>query len=251
MYPRKISHIFVLLGISVLLTEILMLIIGLCNKQELFQSSVIARFVLIGFPLVVVHLVVWWRNQKCDFDHVMVTNANKSIVISLIGTLLLIETSEVLRMGFSVQHPYLYGSWVNLISMVVLGPILEEWIFRGIYLKGLLVSSQHRNWVAVAFVSILFGVIHFDVLQGLSLNNVMHVVYAIVIGFALSVLYLKFGSLLINVLIHILINGLGVVLSVCCSSCESQSWNLVVGYGLFILMIPFLYVSLKRLWYLS
>ena len=251
MYPRKIYHIFVLLGVSILLIEILMLIIGLCNEQEWFQSSVTATFFLIGLPIFVVHSLVWWRNRKYDFNHLTVSKANMPIILLLISILLLVEVLEVLCMGFSVQHPYLYGSWKEILSMVVLGPVFEEWIFRGIYLKGLLTSGQCRKWVAVAFVSILFGIIHFDLARGLTWNNVMQVLYASVIGVALSIVYMKFGCLILNILYHMLINGTGIALSLGLSSCEPLSWSVTIGFVLYVLTIPVLYFALRRLWFLS
>ncbi|MBQ6681752.1 MAG: CPBP family intramembrane metalloprotease [Prevotella sp.] len=44
---------------------------------------------------------------------------------------------------------------------VFIGPVAEEFIFRGVFLNGLL--SRYHPWIAIAFTGMLFGILHFDV----------------------------------------------------------------------------------------
>ena len=93
---------------------------------------------------------------------------------------------------------------------VVLGLLvagLEETVFRGILLGGLLQRLQlrltRRLWIAVLGSSLLFGLSHVMNLTHQSLPmTLMQIVQAFGLGLVLSALYLRTGSLLWAMLFH-------------------------------------------------
>nr|WP_251047073.1 CPBP family intramembrane glutamic endopeptidase [Hymenobacter sp. ISL-91] len=74
-------------------------------------------------------------------------------------------------------------------------PVLEEVLFRGVMLQGLL--RHQRPWVAIGQQALLFGLIHFNPAQSLS---------AFLIGLLLGWLCYRTGSLLPGIGIHALNN---------------------------------------------
>ncbi len=98
----------------------------------------------------------------------------------------------------------LFTSKDNLFSriflLVVIAPLTEEPLFRGIILRGLL--SRYRPATAVALTALLFAALHVDPWQLLS---------AMVAGILFGWMYLRTGSLAMCVLAHAMYNGLGVV----------------------------------------
>ena len=87
---------------------------------------------------------------------------------------------------------------ITIIAMVVVGPVVEEYLFRG-----LLLSSWGIKWGATRAIllsSFLFGILHMDPIG------------AFIFGVVLSLIYYHTGSLLLVILIHILNNALVVVL---------------------------------------
>jgi uncharacterized protein len=86
-----------------------------------------------------------------------------------------------------------------LISIVILAPVVEEYVFRGLLLSNW--SAKWGNTKAVLFSSIIFGILHMDPFG------------AFLMGMVLCLIYLKTGSLLLVILIHFLNNGLAMVLS--------------------------------------
>ena len=251
MYPSRITHVLGLLGLSFLLLVAVFLVYYGLLENNIEHAGAFEAFLVVSIPFSMVHAYAWWHNRKCDFDHLTASRAYWPLLALLLVVLLLVEVAEVLRMNFNTLNPYARGSWSDLLPMVVMGPVFEEWIFRDIYLKGLLASGHYKKWVAVAFVSALFAIAHFDVTQGLAWNNMLHVLYTLLVGVGLSVLYMKFGSLVLNALFHMTLNGLGVTLSLWFSSCEPVSWSVAGGFVLFGLTIPVMYFVLKRLWFLS
>jgi len=91
-------------------------------------------------------------------------------------------------------------------AMVGVG-FLEETIFRGLLLKELLRRSER---LAVIVSSVTFGLGHIvNLLSGAAtLDTAAQVVYAIAVGFMLSVFVLRVGSILPCVAFHALFNSL-------------------------------------------
>lgn len=89
---------------------------------------------------------------------------------------------------------------VGIIIIVgVVGPFFEEVIFRGLMVERL--GAKYGYSSAVIVSSILFGFLHLDF------------VGATLFGFAMCLVYLKTGSLLAPVLIHMLNNLLAILMS--------------------------------------
>ncbi len=85
----------------------------------------------------------------------------------------------------------------NLVSFLLitgLGPVIEEYVFRGVLLKCWAVRWGLPQ--AVLFSSALFAIVHADILG------------AFFFGFVTSVAYLRSGSLLVPIVIHSVNNGL-------------------------------------------
>lgn len=89
---------------------------------------------------------------------------------------------------------------LGIVGLVgIIGPVFEESVFRGLMVERL--GAKYGYSTAVIFSSILFGFLHIDVI-GASL-----------FGFAMCLLYLKTGSLLLPALIHILNNMLAILMT--------------------------------------
>ena len=88
----------------------------------------------------------------------------------------------------------------RIFLLVIIAPMTEETLFRGIILRGLL--SRHRPAIAVVLSAFLFGAIHANPWQLLS---------AFFLGLVFGWFYLRTGSLLLCVLAHAMANGLTLV----------------------------------------
>ncbi|WP_157778386.1 CPBP family intramembrane glutamic endopeptidase [Massilia violaceinigra] len=83
-------------------------------------------------------------------------------------------------------------SWLVLqaITIVVLGPVVEEIVFRGFILRRL--CEKYRLSVAIVVSSLMFGIVHFD--QGFLGSFVNGIIYAIVA--------VRFASLYAPIFVH-------------------------------------------------
>jgi membrane protease YdiL (CAAX protease family) len=100
-----------------------------------------------------------------------------------------------------LMSPLLQGSLPLVLAVaVVVGPVSEELICRGVLLRGFL--ENYRAWVAITLSSLLFASMHLNPWQSVP-------------GFFIGCLFAWFvartGSLLPAIAGHVLSNGLGVV----------------------------------------
>jgi membrane protease YdiL (CAAX protease family) len=84
----------------------------------------------------------------------------------------------------------------GVFSLVIIGPVTEELLFRGIILRGLL--SRYRPFTAVLLTSLLFAAFHMNPWQALG---------ALFLGGLIGWFYLRTRSLALCVLAHALNNG--------------------------------------------
>lgn len=93
--------------------------------------------------------------------------------------------------------------WLDVLIYIyicLLGPILEELIFRGVLLEGL---RKYGNLFGIIMSAVLFGLMHQNFLQCLP---------AVTIGIVWGYVAVKTGSLIPSILLHILNNTMSAVL---------------------------------------
>ena len=115
-------------------------------------------------------------------------------------SMLLPEMSEARKMA---MEQMLKGPvWIVLISVSVFAPFFEEWLCRGIILRGLL-KKMKPGW-AIVISALVFGLIHMNLRQAIP---------AFIIGAILGYVYYKTGSLKLTMLMHCVNNTMSVIIS--------------------------------------
>jgi hypothetical protein len=141
------------------------------------------------------------------------------LIIQLFGEISLIEAlfdaEDLWPKNFSSVEAYLHVIWV-VILLVVIAPIFEEIVFRGIFMTRWVVKWGYKR--GIIFSSLLFGILH----PGIIGPTVM--------GVILCCLYNRTKSLWVSVLFHV-INNLIVVLLILITgdpgSIETEEFNSV------------------------
>lgn len=90
--------------------------------------------------------------------------------------------------------------WVTLISVSVFAPLFEEWLCRGLVLRGLLQKTHPTSAILVS--AAFFAVLHMNPWQALA---------AFILGVLFGYVYYKTGSLKLTMLMHCVNNTLAVV----------------------------------------
>lgn len=131
-----------------------------------------------------------------------------SAIFSCIGFNLLLELSHLgeIFKGFSELAQYMFDQniWLEIIAMVVMAPIVEELLFRGLIYKRC--QDYWGEKIAIVVSALIFGLYHMNVVQG---------IYAFCLGYVLAFMYMKFKNLWIPILFHGIANGISVLISEC------------------------------------
>lgn len=93
--------------------------------------------------------------------------------------------------------------WMSVVCTVILAPILEELVFRGISIH-FLRKATFNFYVVNLLQALWFGIFHLNLVQG---------IYAFALGLVFGYIYYKYGSVLVSILIHMVLNLSGVLLS--------------------------------------
>ncbi len=110
--------------------------------------------------------------------------------------------------------------WASFLTVAIWAPIFEEWLCRGMVLRGLL-KKMKPVW-AIVVSALFFALIHGNPWQALN---------AFILGVVMGYVYYKTGSLLLTMIIHFVNNGTAVVLSNIDSLKDIDYWVDILGRG--------------------
>ncbi len=118
---------------------------------------------------------------------------------------------------------------ITLLSTGILGPIIEELIFRGIIYNEL--KSKYSNMKSILITTIFFAIIHINIIQ---------ILYALIIGFILIFVYEKYNNIKAPIILHMASNiTTTLFLPLLIKN------NLIINYGIFIFSLILL-IMLKK-----
>ena len=121
--------------------------------------------------------------------------------------------------------------WLSLLVTVILAPLAEEFLFRGITLK---MAQKIMPFMAANILqAILFGIYHMNWIQG---------VYAFVLGLILGFTAEYFHSIWASILLHAFVNGSAEILS---HLPEVVTETIVGVVGLSVVGVILLFVAAK------
>ncbi|MBP9827351.1 CPBP family intramembrane metalloprotease [Candidatus Saccharibacteria bacterium] len=113
-----------------------------------------------------------------------------AILQTLIPSINLDETQEVFEFGLS--H---WGIIFSFIATVLVAPIIEEVIFRGLIFPAL--ATRWRMWIAAMISSAIFALMHGQLNVG---------IYTFVFGILLCWMYQRSGSIIPGIVLHFMNN---------------------------------------------
>ena len=109
--------------------------------------------------------------------------------------------------------------WVMILFAVVIGPIVEELIFRRLIIDRL---SMHGDGFAVIVSAVAFGVFH---------QNLYQLFYATLLGVILGYLYVKTRNVIYPIILHVIFNFLGSVVALYVSERLLVVTEIIEEYG--------------------
>ena len=130
----------------------------------------------------------------------------KISMIGIIGALIGIFYTDVVSEFFDLPNDMedvflnMSNTLMGALAIGVIGPVVEELIFREAIL-GYMLKSDVNKWVAIIASALVFGIIH---------ANLAQIPFAIVIGIIFGIIYYKTGNIVITSILHIVNNSFAV-----------------------------------------
>lgn len=181
---------------------------GLANElQPEMGHTMLSVSMLLGFLLMGAYL---WKAGYLTGDRRLYAPTSAGCLSWTLAATL----SSILLVDFLMSHlaflpnwmdqtfQVLQSGWLGILCVAVLGPVLEELLFRGAITRVLLKRYPPR-WAILAS-GLIFGIFHVNPVQ---------VMGACLLGILLAWLFYKTGSLVPGIVLHIVNNSLSVYLS--------------------------------------
>lgn len=208
-------------------------------------TEVLYFYSIIGIMVSGVVFIYWYLYEirgevRGSVNHVA-TLKNISL-LSMIGigcqfffsglmSLLVPYLTEIFKEYSNVVDRLTSGNYVLVVLLVVLvAPITEELIFRGVILH---MANRHVTFVGANLLqAVLFGIYHGNLVQG---------IYAALIGFLLGFIYYKFKTIYASILLHIFINASAYLVSLIPNSRSYHIVTMAAGGILFVIALAILH----------
>jgi hypothetical protein len=226
-YPNVVQS-FGITGIVVLGMLLLSPVNLVLNKLIGKEASMLIYYLLaIGIPFWIVYSI---RKSKTNYNSFNLTIENARIIpLVIVGTIALLfgiisPIGNLIPMPESIKKALMdFGSQTGIFAfflMVIAAPILEELIFRGIILDGLL--KKYSSTKSILISSLLFGLVHL---------NPWQFVTGLIIGIFSGWVYYRTRSLSFSIIIHAAANLSGFLMRYFIDIDSSMDDTLVEMYG--------------------
>lgn len=265
-YTPGIGGMFALLAWMLLgaaIGAILTIIVG----ATMGQDAVAKYGTLISYPVMFVPPMLWAAlksstaamntdGYKLDSNNFSPVGAAVCALLAAAGTLAMGFWSDAITsllppmpdsMAEVMANLTQGNVWLNLLCVSIMAPLCEEWLCRGMILRGLL---AHRMAPALAILisALFFAIIHFNPWQA---------VPAFLLGCLFGYVYYKTGSLKLTMLMHCVNNTFAVILGRVDEWKDINSWQdvmptapyyiLVAACFLFTLLVVLAFSKVRQL----
>ena len=201
------------------------------TEQSLYSTGVVSIISCVIFVIIIIH------DRK---KHPKNTNKRRiritvAALMAAVGACLtenvILSASGITQYdeAFNVINDIITGSpvFTQVLVAVILGPLTEELLFRGIIYSR--VERNYGFWPGLIVSTLLFGALH---------GNFSQFIYAALLGVLFTYAYHISGSLILSVVMHMVANAASLVMDAITVAAEdpykAEICLLVVGIGLLV-----------------
>lgn len=199
-----VLYLFAFLGIQIGVMAVIILITGTRN----LTPSATTLSTLISSALTIV-LFQWRRWTPCTGAYINTRPWFTLFWVVCLAIGLIAPVSYLTEvLGFTMSDTFtqffkgILDNNLGFLAVGIVGPIAEEYVFRGAILRVLADTLGKRGrWAAIATSAVLFAAVHGNMAQGLG---------ALIIGLILGWMYVRTGSIVPGVVLHWVNNSVAV-----------------------------------------
>lgn len=201
---KAVEYLLIFIAIqfvSMTLANGVIMLKGQIVSEHLAETAI--GMSLATFILVIAVYSVWFRSVSFNTEYIKKRPAFQILlcIVLAFATIPPFVYIQNFLHGVTNNNELLFKglmeSPMGFLSLVVVGPVTEEIVFRGAIL-GALKKSYRNKWIAILFSALFFAIIHFNPAQ---------LLHAFLSGMLLGWICIKTKSIVPCVLIHIINNG--------------------------------------------
>jgi membrane protease YdiL (CAAX protease family) len=160
----------------------------------------------LGLPTVIFSATAYARGRfqepMCAFAIPHLTILIQFAVIALVSWFASGTIATLVFQSGPRSHHFVPGDLIGAITRVIVAPICEETLFRGIVLHSFL--KRLKRWKAIVAASLLFALFHIEPVP---------VFYAFFVGMVLGWIYSRYRSIVPTIIVHAFLNASGFVIA--------------------------------------
>ncbi|MFV8379867.1 CPBP family intramembrane glutamic endopeptidase [Flavobacterium sp. LB3R33] len=240
-FPNRIIQVLALLLTALLLSTPVFFFIDINSFEDIKLNTTI-YFVIFCLIFIGLSYLINYKNKekiKWDFDIVNIRLLYLLLILLFIFTIGINKPlnniiNYILNNKTELHNPF--SNPLSAIGAILFAPILEEIIFRGIILKGLL--TRYTPKYAIIFSSIIFGLIH---------GRPMQMWGALLIGLIFGWIYYKTKSIATTILLHSFVNFISLINGYLLFAYSDSNHLSAINIFLIIISIPSTFIIIRQL----
>jgi membrane protease YdiL (CAAX protease family) len=213
------------------------------GKLERVVPYIVFAFGVMVKYYVIMVLLKWFSNKVIDSkpkQHLNIMNF-VYVAIFIIAFRVIFDNSIILWISNISMPDFIEESFqemavspiILILTVVVVAPIYEEIIFRGILLKGM--ANKINPNIALVISAIFFAIVHLNIPQGIN---------AFFLGLIIGFIYLSTGSIYLSIFAHFVNNVLAITVSSIFVSFQGK-YSIEVHGMFFVLGVLLLVIAYK------
>lgn len=260
-----LAYLFIYLGIQFRVIELAAIPVSVINFKRpeavsqfitkyAYEITTFAAFIALLFYIAIFIAREQSLLKRCELRKVKIT----TVILIILCSISISAASS----SFVAQYAYKFKSYIDvaegisigsqsiitMFCVVILMPIFEEILFRGLVFKELANSLNNKlKWglgatISVLIQALIFGTFHMNLLQG---------IYTFFLGIALALIYMWTKSLWAPILLHFSYNLLGtsIMPKLLYNNMEYIEWYGYVGFAATIIFIVLIFLNEKKRFY--
>lgn len=165
------------------------------NNLEYFINKYVS-LISIGINLLLILFIIW--KYKIKFKKINIKKIYPYLYLCLSFTILF----NTIMLFINDKSSNNINILILFFSSGIVGPILEELIFRKLIIDELIKFNSKKKTILIS--SLIFSIIHFNVIKG---------IYAFIVGLIYGTVYLKNNNILNSIIFHCLANSVVLLIS--------------------------------------
>lgn len=178
-----------------LLLFLIYLVYSLFGNLDEFSIFISNHSYIVAFFNITILLPVFYKKyQIYKIENNKIKEPIKIFLIALILSLILNEIILLIKFFLKFEMVANLNIFL-LINTIIIGPILEELLFRGIVFNKLREFNNEKR--AIIITTVIFAIMH---------GNLLSIIYTFIMGYILNIIYIKQKTLKAPILFHVTIN---------------------------------------------